>query len=84
MLESKRILSSLKWLLLFLFLTVGSYFLYLTSQPHYHTNLKNTGHLLSLYSIDPGIAIISTVTAVILTAIAYHEFKKRNVNQKEY
>jgi hypothetical protein len=76
--ESKKVIIYVKWPLLFLFITVCSYLVYYTSQPHYHISPDSIGSLLILSSIDPGIAIISFVTGVILTAIAYYEFKKRS------
>jgi hypothetical protein len=74
---SKAIMS-IKWLMLFLIITFCSYYTYYTSQPHHYTNFNSMINLLYLSSIDPGIAIISIVTSVILTAIAYNEFKKRS------
>jgi hypothetical protein len=76
--ESRKPTFYIKWLLIFLFITVCSYLVYYTSQPHYHISLDSIGSLLILSSLDPGIAIISFVTGVILTAIAYYEFKKRS------
>lgn len=76
--ESNKIVISIKWFLLFIFITICSYLIYYTSQPHYHINLNSISRLLALSSIDPGIAVISLVTGIILTAIAYSEFKKRS------
>jgi membrane-bound metal-dependent hydrolase YbcI (DUF457 family) len=76
--ESNKIIISMKWLLLFLFITICSYLTYYTSQPHYHISLNSISHLLTLSSIDPGIAIISLVTGIVLTAIAHYELKKRS------
>jgi hypothetical protein len=78
--ESKQLMVYIKWPLLFLFITVCSYLVYYTSQPHYRIGFDSIGRLLILSSIDPGIAIISLVTGAILTAIAYYEFKKRSAN----
>lgn len=75
--ESNKIIISIKWLLLFLLITICSYLMYYTSQPHYHISLNSISHLITLSSIDPGIAIISLVTGIILTAIAHYELKKR-------
>ena len=41
-------------------------------------NFNSAISLLYLSSVDPGIAIISVVTSILLTAIAYNEFKKRS------
>lgn len=76
--EPRKPIFYIKWLLLFLFITICSYIVYFTSQPHYYISLESMGHLLILSSIDPGIALVSLVTGIILTVIAYHEFKKRS------
>ena len=76
--EFKKIMISIKWFLLFLLITICSYLIYFTSQPHYYISFNSIIRLLFLSSIDPGIAIVSVVTSVILTAIAYYEFKKRS------
>ena len=76
--ESNKIIIYMKWLLLFLFITICSYLTYYTSQPHYHISLNSISHLLTLSSIDPVIAIISLVTGIVLTAIAHYELKKRS------
>jgi len=75
---SNKIAISIKWLLLFIFITICSYLIFYTSQPHYHINFNSISHLFSLSSIDPGIAVISLVTGILLTAIAYNEFKKKS------
>lgn len=72
----------LKWLILFFVLTVFSYLSFYTTQPHYHISINNLSLLLSLSSIDPGIAVISIVTGILLTFITYHEFKKRSDNSQ--
>ena len=76
--EFNKMFMPLKWLLLFLVITVFSYLSFYTTQPHYHVSINNLSQLLSLSSIDPGIAIISFVTSILLTVITYHEFKKRS------
>jgi uncharacterized membrane protein YedE/YeeE len=68
----------MKWLLLFLIITICSYYTYYTSQPHHHISFNNVINLLYLSSVDTGIMIISVMTSIILTAIAYNEFKKRS------
>ena len=76
--EFNKMIIPLKWLLLFLVITVCAYLSYYTTQPHYHISLNSLSLMLSLSSIDPGIAIISIVTSILLTAITYHELKKRS------
>jgi hypothetical protein len=76
--EFNKIMISVKWLVLFLIVTFFSYLSFYTTQPHYHVNLNSLSLLQNLSSIDPGIAIISIVTSVLLTAITYHELKKRS------
>ena len=76
--EFNKILISVKWLVLFLVVTVFSYLSFYTTQPHFHISLNSISPLLNLSSIDPGIAIISIVSSVVLTAITYNELKKRS------
>jgi uncharacterized membrane protein len=77
--EFSKVTMSIKWFILFLIITICSYYTYYTSQPHHYMNFNSAISLLYLSSVDPGIAIISVVTSVILTAIAYNEFKKRSI-----
>jgi hypothetical protein len=76
--ELNKIMISVKWLLLFLVVTVCAYLSFYTTQPHYHISLNNLSFMPSLSSIDPGIAVVSIVTSILLTAITYHELKKRS------
>jgi predicted membrane protein len=76
--EFSKLTMSIKWFILFLIITICSYYTYYTSQPHHYMNFNSATSLLYLSSVDLGIAIISVVTSIILTAIAYNEFKKRS------
>jgi hypothetical protein len=76
--EFSKVTMSIKWFVLFIIITICSYYTFYTSQPHHYMNFNSVISLLYLSSVDPGIAIISIVTSIILTAIAYNEFKKRS------
>jgi hypothetical protein len=75
--ELNKIIISAKWLVLFLFITICSYPIFYTSQPHYHISFTDMSRLLTA-SIDPGIVIISIVTSIVLTTLTYSELKKRS------
>jgi hypothetical protein len=70
--EFNKILISVKWLVLFLVVTVFSYLSFYTTQPHFRISLNSLNLLLNFSSIDPRIAMISIVTSVLLTAITYN------------
>jgi hypothetical protein len=76
--EFNKMIIPLKWLLLFLVITVFSYLSFYTTQPHHHISINSLILLPSLLSIDPGIAVISFITSILLTVIAYREFNKRS------